>query len=530
MKWEVSADLDEHGFDEAVQWFQARTLLTAEDAEQLDARAKRDAFWVGAGFQLSQIQRVFDEIAKAEASGEPFEDWRKRTADLFIEPRHQDLVFRNAVQRSYNAGRYAQMRDADVIDARPYWQFDAVHDSRLSQICREIDPPAGPPCILPADDPFWATHTPPLHHGCRSGIRSLRTTTAKRLGISTQRPDIKADRGFGIAPTDDDGSQLKPDTKKIDPELGKELERKAKQPRERKPGKLGKPKPKGPPPEHDPAYWTKHYAEQYGDAAGAVAWGRAMQERGLDLMPKEIWAALKPLRELTPPPLWVERLEATLRNVEQQRQKLRDQAQGQLPEVRAAAAVAAHLKAIETGSIDMRGPDQRGRRCVAFYQRLSDKSVQQPRGATNRPDRDQYRMTPQSDGRSWHSAGGNGYAGKIVYSQRTGAVEHEWGHALETLNEPVLKRSKAFLDARTRGELQQPLRDLIPGSGYDSKEYAKPDKFLHAYMGKQYDDATELMSMGAESLAGSGSVPFGDLAARDPEMLWFILGQLGKAA
>src|SRR5690606_34072074 len=105
MGWAVTADVER--FDEAVDWFLARTVITGDVARSLDDRLKVEAFWVGGGLQLSQIQRVFDKIAEAATTGESFEEWRKRVRNELTNDAHAETVFRNAIQRQYNAGRWA---------------------------------------------------------------------------------------------------------------------------------------------------------------------------------------------------------------------------------------------------------------------------------------------------------------------------------------------------------------------------------------------------------------------------------------
>lgn len=220
MTWQVTADVLR--FDEAVDFFLGRVVMTAAQVVALDADIQERAFWIGASLQLDQIQSVHDKITKAIESGEPFDDWRKRVRDTLTDDAHAETVFRNAAQKSYNAGRYRQMSDPDVLKFRPYWMFDAVLDSRTTQtICKPRDG-----VVLPAEHEFWQTATPPLHHRCRSSLRSLRESEAKRRGISKQAPDVDVPEGWGKAPTDD--PIWKPDAAKLDKALNSELKRKAK--------------------------------------------------------------------------------------------------------------------------------------------------------------------------------------------------------------------------------------------------------------------------------------------------------------
>lgn len=105
----------------------------------------------------------------------------------------------------------------------------------------------------------------------------------------------------------------------------------------------------------------------------------------------------------------------------------------------------------------------------------------------------------------------------------TASTVHELGHHLEHSNKDILAKSIAFLERRTQGETRQSLRQLF-GYGYGSDEYAKPDKFMSAYMGKVYIrggqiDATEIVSMGLEYLY-TDPVNF---AKTDPDYFDFII-------
>ncbi len=108
-------------------------------------------------------------------------------------------------------------------------------------------------------------------------------------------------------------------------------------------------------------------------------------------------------------------------------------------------------------------------------------------------------------------------------------VIHELGHGIERRMEGALGASFAFLRHRTKGETPSKLNEVYPGSGYEDNEYGSKDKFDLAfpiprayYVGKQYNDATELISMGAEMLY---SDPVG-FCKKDPEYATFVIGIL----
>src|SRR5690606_14826431 len=199
MTWAVSADVER--FDEALEWFLGRTILTDEQRRAIPARARARSFWIAGVAQLDVVQDVFDELDKAIANGEPFEEFRKRVQSKLTaawgkeDPARIETIFRNAAQSSYNAGRWAQMTEPSVAEFRPFWMYDAIQDDRTTPLCKELDG-----TILHHQDAFWDTHIPPLHHSCRSSIRNLRRAEAERRGITTTRPDAPVPEGWGLSP------------------------------------------------------------------------------------------------------------------------------------------------------------------------------------------------------------------------------------------------------------------------------------------------------------------------------------------
>ena len=206
MAWGVTAD--PRRFDEAVSWFRTRLPMTDEEFERLSVSARDGAFTIAGAQQLDVVQTLHDEIDRAIESGEGYDvfakrvkerlegDWTKANSARLL------TTFRTNVQTAYNTGRWFQMQDPEVLAIRPWRMYDAVNDSRTSDICKAIDPPDGPPTIVRHDDPYVLSHWPPLHHRCRSAWRTLTQAQAEALGLSPvgDLPDPEFEVGFGLAP------------------------------------------------------------------------------------------------------------------------------------------------------------------------------------------------------------------------------------------------------------------------------------------------------------------------------------------
>jgi hypothetical protein len=105
---------------------------------------------------------------------------------------------------------------------------------------------------------------------------------------------------------------------------------------------------------------------------------------------------------------------------------------------------------------------------------------------------------------------------------------HEWGHQLEASIPGVHDATVEFLKHRVGNEPLRKMSELIPDGDYDDNELGREDDFGKAfgkragYAGKDYPNATEIISMGIEELYFDA----GRFARNDPEFCTFIVGIL----
>lgn len=118
---------------------------------------------------------------------------------------------------------------------------------------------------------------------------------------------------------------------------------------------------------------------------------------------------------------------------------------------------------------------------------------------------------------------------KMALSETVSAsvVAHEFGHVIEYQNPHIHRLAKGFLADRVGDEKPTRLADKF--EGYGSTEFGRKDSFDRVfdehsayYIGKQYDDATEVISMGLEQLHRD-PVKF---AENDPEYFDLMIGAL----
>lgn len=217
--WDVTAKPSQ--FPAAIDWFSSRVPLTKPQWKSLGKSARKQGFTVAGVAQMSMVADVHAAMDRAIKAGISFDDF-KAAIRVKLErewlgqgvlgddgaPKNDaqaatrlQLIFRNGVQNALSAGRWKAATDPEVMQARPYWIFDGIADSRQSKICRRCDG-----TVLAADDPWWASHNPPLHHSCRSGIITLTDEQASARGLSSKPPSVDAQEGFGSSPSADEWS------------------------------------------------------------------------------------------------------------------------------------------------------------------------------------------------------------------------------------------------------------------------------------------------------------------------------------
>jgi SPP1 gp7 family putative phage head morphogenesis protein len=190
--------------------------MNSDEYYELEAKARGRAFTVSGVAELDLVTDVWRAIESAVENGETLEDFKARIGSDLEEawggeiPGRLETIFRTNVQSAYAAGRYHQNNRPEVRATHPYSRFTAVLDSRTSDICEALDG-----TVLHSDDPFWATHQPPLHFNCRSDVSAITVEEAHELGVDEVPPEMQPDDGFGVPITD-----WKPDLSTRPVELG----------------------------------------------------------------------------------------------------------------------------------------------------------------------------------------------------------------------------------------------------------------------------------------------------------------------
>jgi SPP1 gp7 family putative phage head morphogenesis protein len=209
----------EEKFREAIEAIEKRTPVSREEFDRLDRYERENAFTASRVAEARVLQNVLDALQTSVRDGTDFAEFKDSVGAQLVEswggeiPGRIENIFRTQSMTAYNEGRHAAYSSPTVKAARPYLRFDASMDDRTTDECAECDG-----TILPADDPFWLTHHPPLHFACRSVLVPLSAEEAGEEGIDDEAPDVDAAEGFGDEPSRK-GDDWDFDLSNLDPEL-----------------------------------------------------------------------------------------------------------------------------------------------------------------------------------------------------------------------------------------------------------------------------------------------------------------------
>jgi len=188
-------------FDEAIAYWRRKVVLPPREYARLADQVKGNAFTIARIASLDMLHEVWKLLDVAIAEGKTIREFQEQVKEIFATkgwegptPYRLDNIFRTNIQTAFSVGRYKQMTDPDVIQARPYWMYDAVNDSRTRPSHLALDG-----LVFRADDPFWDTWYPPNGYRCRCSVRSLSERDTKREGLTVQTgeyPTVSPDPGF----------------------------------------------------------------------------------------------------------------------------------------------------------------------------------------------------------------------------------------------------------------------------------------------------------------------------------------------
>ena len=210
-------------FEEAIAFFEDKISMSMAEFLALSDAAKAQAFTVSRVTSMDIIMDVYNAVEKAISEGETLIMFKDRIAGIMSErgwegltPWHLENIFRTNIQTAYQAGRYGQMLEQK--ERFPYWEYDAVNDSRTRPSHGALDGK-----IYPANHNFWNTWYPPNGFNCRCSVNAIHKNVFEdeNLKIETKPPVGIPDPGWDHNPAKE---PWEPDMDKYPEELSEQFE------------------------------------------------------------------------------------------------------------------------------------------------------------------------------------------------------------------------------------------------------------------------------------------------------------------
>ena len=177
-------------FDEAIEMFEFREVLTIDQFRLLEGYARRRAL-TATGMSYNTIRnKLYTALETALIDGIALEEFSGMVDGIVLSPAHAEVIFRTNVQSAYNAGHAEAIFDLRLAGAIPAFQFSAVIDNRTTAICEERDG-----MIYSRDVMTDWDIIPPCHYSCRSTIIAI--FSDEYSGRPASRPFVQSQEGFG---------------------------------------------------------------------------------------------------------------------------------------------------------------------------------------------------------------------------------------------------------------------------------------------------------------------------------------------
>lgn len=217
-------------FAQQIEFFRAKLNLPTDTWLDIWQAAHDRAFVVAGATAADLLADLRAAVDKAISSGTTLEQFRKDFVQIVAERGwtgwtgegsragrawRTRVIYETNLRTSYAAGRWAQLTDPQLLQARPWWRY--IHsDSVINP--RPLHKRWGDMGLtLPHDHPFWRTHYPPNGWGCRCRVVAVRAPAA---GAAQQPPADWAtptatgtlpgiDKGWAYAPGADSAAGLR---------------------------------------------------------------------------------------------------------------------------------------------------------------------------------------------------------------------------------------------------------------------------------------------------------------------------------
>lgn len=184
-------------FDQAIKFFKQKLSITSETWTDLWQGEHSRQFTVAGVMRDDMLEDFRTAIEKAITDGTTHADFLKEF-DRIVETYGWDyngargwrsrVIYETNIRTAYNAGRWQQLTDPDLLSVNPYLEYRHGDSKRPRPLHVSWSG-----TVLPANDPWWNTHYTPNGWGCKCKVLSAGPRDLKKMGKTG--PDKAPDNG-----------------------------------------------------------------------------------------------------------------------------------------------------------------------------------------------------------------------------------------------------------------------------------------------------------------------------------------------
>lgn len=177
-------------FSKAINWFIKKFPILYDHLDDVTKKVNETFFYIKRSLELETTRTLYNNLLDNLSNGGTFKDWLEASKTILDKtglgdsPWYLELVYRNNIQSSYNAGAFYN-QELNKKN-KPYGLYDAIDDERTSEICQILNGK-----VYPLDHPFWNRYLPPNHHGCRSKRITLSREELEEYGLTVSKTVTK---------------------------------------------------------------------------------------------------------------------------------------------------------------------------------------------------------------------------------------------------------------------------------------------------------------------------------------------------
>lgn len=186
-------------FAQAIAFFRAKLNLPTDAWDDIWQEAHDRAFVVAGATAADLLADLRQAVDKAISTGTTLEQFRRDFRDIVArrgwtgwtgegtragEAWRTRVIYETNLRTSYAAGRWAQLTDPALLQARPWWRY--IHSDSVLNPRPHHKRWGDMRLTLRHDHPWWRTHYPPNGWGCRCRVVALSEDNLAKSGIKVE--------------------------------------------------------------------------------------------------------------------------------------------------------------------------------------------------------------------------------------------------------------------------------------------------------------------------------------------------------